>query len=369
MGSLPQSRSSSWNGLRIQFARLLIAVIDWPWRAGEKVLKRRFSVKKHYLIMNLFRFLFRKYNVTVVLHNPVHSPMSEDTPQGTPRIKFRLDLCQNTQNQYFRVKGQDGVDSIALIPHEATWIILVGQAMHRVQSFIDIGAHVGIYSLTVAQAFPEQRVVAVEPRLANYSKLVDNARDNGLSNLEPVHAAVTDSHEPVRFYSNPLNDGGGSIIEPSQFRTGDVSVDAEMYRKRHHDFDPWTEVDSIRLDDLLVDTSVVKIDVEGAELEVLRSGINALRSNLADVMVIEVSRETVEDVIDLMAQLGFDCFLHGQREPIASGVQAINSFDRIQGNILCLRRQANLSETLIGLQFNRSKVPVPGSNPPMPRET
>ena len=40
----------------------------------------------------------------------------------------------------------------------------------------------------------------------------------------------------------------------------------------------------LRLADVLVGPSVLKIDVEGAEVTVLKSGMNALKSGLVDLM-------------------------------------------------------------------------------------
>ena len=163
------------NSLRVLFAQLLIATIDYGWRASEKVLRRRFPVKEHYLIMKTFRSLSRQYPVTIAYHNPVAN--------GSQALTFQLDLCENSQEWYFRQKER----------YERDWLKVIGLGMNCADSFIDVGAHIGVYALPIAQAFPGKRVVAIEPLPSNYSRLEDNVRANHLTNIELHEAAITEA--------------------------------------------------------------------------------------------------------------------------------------------------------------------------------
>ena len=342
------------NRLRILFARVLIALVDYPWRAAGKFLGARFAIKEHYLITRLFGFFGRSYPVQVKYQNPVST--------GDESITLALDLCANTQNQYFRVKASEGFCNIRLIPHELPWIELAAQAMRRTEIFVDVGAHIGIYALTIAQAFPNQRVIAIEPNRSNFSKLANNVEQNGLGNVELIHGAVAQGEQEVRFYTNPLNDGGGSIIQPIDYVTGDVVVAADTYHIKHPGFSPWATVDSVRLDQIIDRPSVIKIDVEGAELEVLRSGSSALENDLIDLIVVEVNKDSIEPVVTMLNQAKFDCFLYGQRQPIdaaGSGAGGFEGFDRRQGNIFCLRRHSPLAGLVTAPGIGRSQPEPP----------
>jgi FkbM family methyltransferase len=215
--------------------------------------------------------------------------------------------------------------------------------MDNADSFIDIGANIGVFALTIAQAFPDRRVITIEPLASNYLKLEENIRLNHISNIEPLRVAVTDNSGLVRFYVNPIHDGGGSLIEPREYRTADVRINAAKYQQEHPHFIPIVEVAGVRLDEIIPNKSVLKIDVEGAEVTVLKSGINALKGGRVDLMVVEVTNTSIDEVLDLLNYAEFDCFMYGESSPITS----VSQFNRRLGNVLCLRRQSPLYDSVV----------------------
>ena len=320
------------NALRTVLANLIIKLVRVPWRLSEKALGKQFPLKDHYLIMKIFRGFTSAYPVKTTYPNPV----SKDGQT----ITLALDLCKNSQQIYFRMKGW----------FELEWIELISAAMKHSETFVDVGAHLGVFTVTIAQAFPGRQVIAIEPLTANFLGLEENIRLSGLSNVRTINAAVTESTESVGIYVNPLNDGGGSLIESTEYRTGDVSIDGAKYRARYTDFVAFEEVAGLRLDDLIVTPSVLKIDVEGAEVIVLKSGFNALKSGLVDLMVLEVTRDTIGQVIEFLDGVEFDCFNYGQQQPIMDA----NQLTWRLGNVLCLRRQSDLYHTMVGKEATAS---------------
>ena len=282
-------------------------------------------MKEHYIIMKVFRALTNHYPVTIRYPNPICVDQRA--------ITLRLDLCENNQQWYFRLGGA----------YEQEWMKTINLAMGNAGSFIDVGSNIGVFALTVAQAYPDKRVIAIEPLLSNYTKLEENIRANGLSNIEPLRAAVAEHNDPIHFYVNPIHDGGGSIIEPKEYLTGDVRVNAAGYQSRHPQFVPEMEVSGLPLDDIVNMPSVLKIDVEGAEVIVLKSGLKTLKSGLVDLLVVEVVNESIGEVVRLLDDAGFDCFLYGQASPITDYFQ----FRTRLGNVLCLRRQSSIYDSVI----------------------
>ena len=312
------------NLLRILTGSLIIRLVHYPWRVSEKLLRKQFPMKGHYYIMKIFRALGPSFPVTISYLNPL--------AKDRHTIKLRLDLCENSQLWYFREKGG----------YELDWIKLIGLAMDDAEMFIDVGANIGIFAITIAQAFPLREVVAIEPLPANYLKLEESVRLNRLPNIRPIRAAVTETEGPVRFYVNPIHDGGGSIIESKEYRTGDVRIDAAKYQESQPQFTPVLEVAGLRLDDIITSKCVLKIDVEGAEVSVLKSAVNSLKSGLVDLLVVEVTKDSIGEVIGLLDKAGFDCFIHGQRSPITE----VSQFNRRIWNIFCLRRHSHLYNSI-----------------------
>lgn len=123
---------------------------------------------------------------------------------------------------------------------------------------LDVGAHVGYYTLVSSVlAGPGGRVVAFEPNPRNHDFLRRHVALNGCANVEVEQAAVAAANGTARF---DFGSGSG---------TGRLAEGGAI------------EVRTVRLDDFCAERrlhpAAVKIDVEGAELEVLRGGEETLR--------------------------------------------------------------------------------------------
>jgi FkbM family methyltransferase len=279
--------------------------------------------KSHYYIMRLFRLFFKTYYVWISYPNPL-------VPEKT--LRLLANLCENSQQWYFRQRGA----------YDLTEIRLVAEGMRSADVFVDIGANIGVYATTIAQAFPDKNAVAIEPLDKNFDTLQNNIAANRLVNCSALQGAVSNAGSPVRFYINPIHDGGGSLIPPKVYRTGDVVLDTKSYQEKHPESRTWLEVETFLLDDVLSQKSVLKIDVEGTEVDVLQSGYEALKGGLVDLMVVEVLRETVDGVVRLVGGLGFDSFLLPDYIPVAVGTR-LPWFVR---NIVCVRRNKPMHLTV-----------------------
>ncbi len=129
----------------------------------------------------------------------------------------------------------------------------VSQAMKDLPQdsvFIDVGANVGFISCALAAIRPDLRIIAIEPVPHNVEALRSNVVANGLTNIEVMHAGVSDKPAALRFTSQ----GPWSSVDPN----GEV------------------EVQCVTLDDFEnLNVSGIKIDVEGWESHVL-AGAGAL---------------------------------------------------------------------------------------------
>ena len=311
------------NGVKEWLARMGIGTFTLPWRVLRRLSKRSLPAKDHYWIMMLFRLFFRSYNVWISYPNPlIHEQM----------LQLRVNLCENNQQWFFRLRQQ----------YDREEILLLAEGMRHAEMFIDIGSNIGIYALTIAQAFPDKRVVAFEPLLGNYESLRANIARNRAGNCVVQQRAISTAGRSVRFYINPIHDGGGSLIPPKKYKTGDVEIDVDEYRQKHPSFDPWIEVETAPLNEAVLGKSIVKIDVEGAELDVLRSGYDVLKRGLVELMIVEVMQDTVDDVVELMDEVGFDSFLMPEYAHISKGVR-LPWFVR---NIVCVRKNSGLEASI-----------------------
>jgi FkbM family methyltransferase len=122
---------------------------------------------------------------------------------------------------------------------------------------VDLGGHVGASVLYFALRYPEARLVVVEPDPVNFAKLRRNV--GHLAQVTAINAAVSDHEGTITLHS-----AGG--LDSWKSSTSGVAT-------------PWShpvEVRAAKLDSILAEAGVtavdlLKIDIEGAEYEVLRS--------------------------------------------------------------------------------------------------
>jgi FkbM family methyltransferase len=309
--------SSFANRARVVAAILVVNAVNYIWQMVQLHLRRSLPRVQHVVAMRVFRLFGRSFPVRLTYPNPVAPTLR--------RLTLDLDLCSN-HSLYVRARQR----------YEVEWLRLLAAAMPEAECFVDVGAHVGVYALTLAQAFPDKRVIAVEPLPANFAHLTRGIALNGLTNLVARQAVVTEASGRATFHVSPLSDANGSLVRPSHYQTGDVVVEAAGYRARHAGFVPTLDVEAVRLEDLVDRPAVVKVDVEGGEAGVLRSGAPALAKGLVDLMVVEVQGGTYEHVLTLMDDLGFEGFLYGHRRPLRPGQLQLAPYRVV--NVLFLRR-------------------------------
>ena len=135
---------------------------------------------------------------------------------------------------------------------------------------IDIGGNVGDYAAVLRREYPLSEIHVFEPSAINVKKL--NVRFSEDNRIKVVPYAVSDTVGSAVLFSNDAGSGLGSLTQR---------------RLDHHniDFDVKENVELIRFEDYWLQNlnskilDIVKIDVEGHELSVLKGFGRAIRSS------------------------------------------------------------------------------------------
>jgi FkbM family methyltransferase len=145
---------------------------------------------------------------------------------------------------------------------------------------VDVGAHIGLYSLIAAKRVgPAGKVIAIEPDPENFKILRKNILLNQSRNIDALECAAYSAREKLKLFLPELEQGRTIFNTVMQDRAK-TSIN-------------FLEVEANTLDNILESKNItevnwIKIDVEGAELEVLKGAVNTLSSNKDTTFVIEI---------------------------------------------------------------------------------
>ena len=156
--------------------------------------------------------------------------------------------------------------------------------------FLDVGSHIGKYSLLIARTVKNSLVISVEPNPINYQALKRGIELNGLSNVIPINLAAWKEKCQKRLFITKKAGGHTLKLRDEILRcySGiNIFVDAES------------------LDNVLQNFSIskvdwVKIDVEGVELEVLQGLKEILQQH--PKLIVESNNP---DTSDFLRQFGY----------------------------------------------------------------
>jgi FkbM family methyltransferase len=148
------------------------------------------------------------------------------------------------------------------------------QYLNGGRTFIDIGAHVGTWTINLAKYY--DRVIAFEPDPRGYTALKRNLELNNIKNVEVIPKAVSNKTETVKFnlFFNPCTN---TLMDPKKMGRTDLPISE-------------VEVETVSIDEFVKarginDIDFIKIDAEGAELLIVEGGLNMFKTQTPDFFI------------------------------------------------------------------------------------
>ncbi|MCG5497540.1 FkbM family methyltransferase [Ectothiorhodospira variabilis] len=137
----------------------------------------------------------------------------------------------------------------------------VSATLRTGDTFIDIGANVGYYSLLGSEIVGKHgKVFALEASPNIYHELTANIKRNRISNITSIKALIGSEHGERDFWSGGARNLGQSTCVAKAAQQEGFILEGKVQSYRLEDVIDFKTITNARL---------IKIDVEGAELEVL----------------------------------------------------------------------------------------------------
>lgn len=171
---------------------------------------------------------------------------------------------------------------------------------------VDVGANVGDVAIAALRSYPECKVICFEPVFAQFNTLRENLDEFG---------------DRVILFNKAVSDetGDGEINVTSFHQASSLESMSDSYRELNPtiNVDSKEKIEITKLDDISIQfpthyVDILKIDVEGHELSVLKGGMEFIAKHV-DTIIIEVSLQRDEswenqqlvDIFVLMKEMGF----------------------------------------------------------------
>ncbi len=148
--------------------------------------------------------------------------------------------------------------------------------------FIDVGAHVGYFTLLASRRVgPVGTVLSIEPNPFALAQLEQNVAHSRLQNVRVARTACGESDQMAELYLHTESNSSMASLSTANAKGG-VAIAV-----------PCRRLDHLCEEHGLARINLVKIDVEGAELSVLR-GMKRIMTEIRPVIVLELEPRLLE---------------------------------------------------------------------------
>jgi len=172
-------------------------------------------------------------------------------------------------------QNNDGLALSIFKIYEPNQTKIVKKYVHEGDVVIDVGAHVGYYTLLMAQLVGKNgKVYSFEPDPVNFELLKKSVEINGFENVVLIQKAVSDTTEKIKLF---LGDNDSAINRIYDAKLGDAKKSID--------------VESITIDEYFKENdklfNFIKIDSEGSEAKIINGMEKFLTKNRKLIMMTE----------------------------------------------------------------------------------
>ena len=175
----------------------------------------------------------------------------------------------------------------------------------NIKNFIDIGAHMGFYSINISKK--NIKTYSFEPYKKNFEQLKKNIELNKVDNIDIYNLALSNEKKMIKMWVPDKNKTGGFSVYDKN------DEERKKYDKKNiYEIEGKSDIGDtfIKLENEKI---AIKIDVERHEKKVLE-GINKLLKKNKIIIQIELFEERKKDIFKILNQYNYNYFRKIQKD-------------------------------------------------------
>lgn len=246
------------------------------------------------------------------------------------RLSGITTVVQLRDNRRFHIDSGSYLEWYLLFfgPYEPEITNLLSSLLDASSTVVDVGANVGIHTISMARLAPAGEVLAFEPHPVTVERLRANLTLNEVDNVRVFQVALLDEQREVSLYDSEGSNRGMATL---------------------HSYEGWSEttVPGITLDEVVTTEGIpaidlIKVDVEGYESQVI-AGASAVLARDRPSLIFEYvdwawrnCGYTLGQTMERLRSIGYEQFYLIER----NGIIPLPDPLLISGNILAVGRSA-----------------------------
>lgn len=201
---------------------------------------------------------------------------------------------------------------IYLNKFEKSELVFIEKVLKKGDVFFDIGANIGLFSLVVSKKIGKKgKIYSFEPSSNIFERLCENININYIKNINPQKLALSNEKGKAKFtVSLDGYDAWNSLSKPSAGKRFDYEIveteTLDGFIKKHN---------------LKGKIFLIKLDVEGWEIPVIKGGLEALSDKDAPIMMVEFTEQNAinsgfscKELYQLITDLGYKLYSYNSKK-------------------------------------------------------
>ncbi len=194
--------------------------------------------------------------------------------------------------------------------HNSSFLYCLKEAENK-KVVLDVGGHIGLFSMPLSRRIaPEGKIYSFEPSEINCSYLKQHLRLNNIKNVEVQTCLVgKENLDAVDFYEdqNQVNPMGSLTL------TDNIKNNVVVVSKKMVTLDKFCE-------DMKIKPELIKVDVEGAEIDLLWGGITIIKSSRPTIVLslhprhIRQMGQSLKSLTDYLQEVNYQCLTYDGKD-------------------------------------------------------